>query len=84
MEIFTPFYFHPFRPLCQWADFRLGEFQRLKYYIFLNTNVCWQIQDGAKLYGSVDIRKLHGAKITPIQYPQTCLFQMFINKSYEI
>lgn len=30
MEIFAPFYFRPFRPRCQRANLRLGEFKCLK------------------------------------------------------
>lgn len=62
MEIFAPIYFCPF------PSFLAGKFKtensNVLNYLFLNTIVSEQIQAGAKLFESVERRKLQGAKLT--------------------
>lgn len=53
-----PFYFRPFCPCYQQPK------SNVLNYLFLNTIVSEQIQAWAKLFESVERRKLQGAKIT--------------------
>lgn len=59
------FYFCLVRPRCQPAKLRLAECQRLKLSL-LNATVSRRIQNWAKVFASVQGRKLHDAKITPV------------------
>lgn len=52
----SPFYFRSFRPYCQHANLRLGEFQCFKPYLSGDT-VSGQIQYRVKLFASVEGRK---------------------------
>lgn len=57
-----PFYFHSFSPRCQRVNLSLGEF--LLRYLSLSTTVSELIQAWAKLFASVEMRKLHILIIT--------------------
>lgn len=57
-----------FSPSLSGANLILGQFQCLKFSLFINTTMAGRICNGAKLFASVDRRKLHRAKITMLQY----------------
>lgn len=53
---FTPFYFCPFPPCCQWANLETGLIPISQITSF-HTTLGGQIQDGAEQFASVEGRK---------------------------
>lgn len=66
-----------FRPCCQRANWRLGEFRCLQLFLFQHN--CGRIQDGTTLFAIVEGPKLYGTKITLYTVMHYCVKYILVS-----